>query len=226
MSPVTRLAKSKHAISYSMLASQSARGERRYFKTCASVAALRSSSLLVMKGAQVVQQNGEAPTRRHRADLCRDAKVNDAVGKHCGHALALSDSLAEHAARRDCPEIQIKQNTEKCHDSDKGLNCARGTAPFPTPSCSSLSHPYRSTAVGLNGSPDAVASGNAPGLPRPCTLGRGIGRCGHLARNSYGMIAGRAEPVSGLKGPPRTVGQATRQAATQVGEGSQIAGRI
>ena len=101
----------------------------------------RSSSLLGTNGrAQVCEQNGEAPSLRHGADLCRDAKVNDAVGKHGGHAITLPGSLAEHAARRECPEFQINENSAKRRDSDKGLNSARGTARFRTPNCISLHH--------------------------------------------------------------------------------------
>jgi hypothetical protein len=39
---------------------------------------------------QVVQHDDETPARRHRADLCRDAKINDVGGKH-DDARALPD---------------------------------------------------------------------------------------------------------------------------------------
>jgi hypothetical protein len=43
--------------------------------------------------------------------LRRDAKVNDAVGKHGSQALTLSDSLAEDLARRECSIIQINEDS-------------------------------------------------------------------------------------------------------------------
>jgi hypothetical protein len=63
--------------------------------------------------------------------LRRDAEVNDFIGKYGRHAVSLSDSLAKYAARRQCAEIQIDENNEKGRNSDKGLNCARHTVPFP-----------------------------------------------------------------------------------------------